>query len=65
MALEATGNIAPSPNPSRTRATMIASSPLANPIDIVARPTMIPQAVRVRRAPIVSPSQPPRIWNTR
>ena len=61
MARVAVGNVAPSPNPSRTRAAIIAVKVLTSPVSSVAPPHMIAEIVSARRAPNRSLTQPPMI----
>src|SRR5258706_12835588 len=65
MARVAVGKVAPSPNPSSSRAQTNAASPLTFPVHSVALPQMIGEIVRVLRAPKRSLTQPPTIWKIR
>ena len=65
MAAVAAGKVAPSPNPSSSRATSSEASPPARPVSTVALAQIRLQAIRVRRVPKRSLTQPPMIWNTR
>src|SRR5437764_3458271 len=59
IARVAVGNVAPSPSPSSTRTANIDHSPPTSPVSIVATAQVRPQTISVRRAPNLSPNQPP------
>ncbi len=65
MARVAVGNVAPSPKPSSIRAATRVQSPPTSPVMMVATDQISPQAIRVRRAPNLSPNQPPITWQIR
>ena len=62
MARVAVGKVAPSPKPSSTRARNRLIKPPTIPVRIVAIAQIKPQASRVRRAPNLSPTEPPITW---
>ena len=59
IARVAVGNVAPSPNPSSTRATTRETRPVDSPLSTVAPAQTSEQIVSVRRGPNRSPTQPP------
>ena len=61
IARVAAGNVAPSPNPSRTRAQSMLGRPDAKPVNKVASAQMTAETVRVNLAPKRSLTQPPMI----
>src|SRR5215467_7747333 len=62
IARVATGNVAPSPTPSNRRTRYSVKKLPARPVSTVADAQTKPQTNSVRRAPHLSPIQPPKIW---
>ena len=62
IARVAVGKVAPSPKPSSTRARNRLISPPTRPVRIVAEAQIMPQTRSVRRAPNLSPTEPPMTW---